>query len=216
MASRRQRWELVAAERIALADRAVTLDPGQWDAPSRCEGWRVRDVLAHLVHMAESTWRSMSGDLRAQAGRDRDRGFLLCARELGKQPVPELADRLRRAAASHYSGMPKVALSEIAVHQDDMLRPLGLSPRLDPATVVAALDVLRRVDRWMPKLAFHGPSHRHVRLVATDTDWSSGRGPEVQGRALDLLALLGNRRGAGEGLSGPGVERLPVPGAATP
>src|SRR5579884_3650739 len=120
------------------------------------------------------------------------------------------------AAPSHYSGMPKVALSEIAVHQDDMLRPLGLSPRLDPATVVAALDVLRRVDRWMPKLAFHGPSHRHVRLVATDTDWSSGRGPEVQGRALDLLALLGNRRGAGEGLSGPGVERLPVPGAATP
>src|SRR5579884_3650738 len=99
MASRRQRWELVAAERIALADRAVTLDPGQWDAPSRCEGWRVRDVLAHLVHMAESTWRSMSGDLRAQAGRDRYRGFLLCARELGKQPVPELADRLRRPLA---------------------------------------------------------------------------------------------------------------------
>ena len=112
------------AERIALSEQVGALEPVQWDAHSRCEGWRVRDVLGHLVHMAESTGRSMAADLRARPG-GRDDAFAAWGREIGQAPVPELAERLRRSAGSRYNGMPAVALSEVLVHGDDMLQPLG-------------------------------------------------------------------------------------------
>ncbi len=40
---------LAEQERRDLADLAATLTSEQWDAPSLCEGWRVRDVVAHVV-----------------------------------------------------------------------------------------------------------------------------------------------------------------------
>jgi uncharacterized protein (TIGR03083 family) len=42
----------VAAEYIALASLLDTLSPDRWDAPSLCEGWRVREVVAHLTMAA--------------------------------------------------------------------------------------------------------------------------------------------------------------------
>ena len=44
-----------AGERTELADLLDTLTPEQWDAPSLCTGWRVRDVTAHLVEGATMT-----------------------------------------------------------------------------------------------------------------------------------------------------------------
>ena len=51
------RWELpvgdpavpLLRQRERLAVVLAGLDEGQWDAPSRCEGWTVQDVIAHLV-----------------------------------------------------------------------------------------------------------------------------------------------------------------------
>jgi uncharacterized protein (TIGR03083 family) len=39
---------LARDERADLADFLATLSPDQWDAPSLCAGWRVRDVVAHM------------------------------------------------------------------------------------------------------------------------------------------------------------------------
>ncbi len=36
-------------QRRRLADELAGLDPEQWAAPSRCEGWSVQDVVAHLI-----------------------------------------------------------------------------------------------------------------------------------------------------------------------
>ncbi len=41
-------WPTVHAERAALAADLAGLTDAQWDAPSLCTGWSVRDVLAHL------------------------------------------------------------------------------------------------------------------------------------------------------------------------
>ena len=212
--ARQERWELVENQRRVLAERIRQLPVEQWDVPSRCDGWKVRDVLGHLVHMAESTALSMTRDLRARAGRDRDRGFDLAARELGARPVPELCDRLIAAAASRYSGMPTVALSEVVVHGDDMLSPLGQRIPVTPEVAVAVLRQLYRVDRFGARWAFQSRPHRGVRLVATDVDWSAGRGPAVEGRALDLAGLLSHRPGVVRDLTGAGVPRLPETEAA--
>ena len=41
--------EMATAERTDLADLLETLTPEQWEAPSLCQGWRVRDVVAHVM-----------------------------------------------------------------------------------------------------------------------------------------------------------------------
>ena len=41
-------WATIAAERGALADDLANLTPAQWDTPSLCSGWTVRDIVAHL------------------------------------------------------------------------------------------------------------------------------------------------------------------------
>lgn len=41
--------EMATAERTDLADFLATLTSEQWEAQSLCEGWRVRDVVAHVM-----------------------------------------------------------------------------------------------------------------------------------------------------------------------
>ena len=43
-------WSFVDAQRAEIAGLLDTLDDQQWMAPSLCDGWRVRDVAAHLTH----------------------------------------------------------------------------------------------------------------------------------------------------------------------
>ena len=40
---------LARDERADLADFLATLSPEQWEAPTLCERWRVREVVAHLI-----------------------------------------------------------------------------------------------------------------------------------------------------------------------
>lgn len=44
---------LAQEERADPADLLGTLTPAQWDAPSLCERWRVRDVAAHMFSFEE-------------------------------------------------------------------------------------------------------------------------------------------------------------------
>src|SRR5690348_11098597 len=37
------------ADRQELVALCKTLTPEEWNAPSLCEGWRVRDVVAHII-----------------------------------------------------------------------------------------------------------------------------------------------------------------------
>lgn len=82
-------WSEVHRTRLELADGIESLTAVQWDAPSWCPGWRVRDVLAHVVHIAEATQVSMIRDVLRGGGRP-DRAFDRIARQLGDVPVPDL------------------------------------------------------------------------------------------------------------------------------
>jgi uncharacterized protein (TIGR03083 family) len=41
-------WKTVAAERGALAEDLAELTDTQWNSPSLCAGWTVRDMIAHM------------------------------------------------------------------------------------------------------------------------------------------------------------------------
>ncbi len=47
--------QLARDERTDLAHFLATLTPEQWDAPSLCARWRVRDVVTHMPATTSST-----------------------------------------------------------------------------------------------------------------------------------------------------------------
>jgi uncharacterized protein (TIGR03083 family) len=215
------RWGRISSNRLALADRMETLSDAEANSSSWCARWRVRDVLGHLVYLAESTRASMLRDgLRAGTP---NHTLDKTARRLGECPVRQLCDRLRRAADGHFTlpGAPiAAALGEVVVHGNDALRPIGSAFDPDPADLRAVLDVYSRLARLTfrttaPILGGRGafPRTRGVRLVATDLDWSVGRGAEIHGKGVDLALLLANRRQVLMSLAGEGKELLARPEA---
>jgi uncharacterized protein (TIGR03083 family) len=167
----------------------------------------VRDVLGHLVYLAEATQLGIVRDV-LRHGPVPDRALSRMARSLGDRPTSELADRLESSAHRRYHviGLPLVvAAGDVLVHTCDMRRPLGEPDDIDPAVVAPVLETYRgRVGR----LIFHASPATGVTLVADDVGVTLGTGPEVRGRAIDLLLLLANRRQVLGSLTGPGVAAL--------
>ena len=196
---------MAVEERGDLLELLRTLDESQWDAPTLCEGWAVRDVVAHVVSyeglsVGQLVSRFARGMFRLsrvnQSGlaplRDAPPEALLHALERNLQPA---------GLTTAFGG--RVALIDALVHHQDIRRPLGLSRAVPPQRLRAALPfaVLAPPIRG----AWHA---RGAKVVASDLDWSYGRGPEARGPGEAVLMVLAGRRGAAEDLVGPGANRL--------
>src|SRR5579872_4787538 len=57
---------VVAASYDALADVLEAIGEDDWDTPSLCEGWRVREVVAHLTMPARYDEAAFMAELRAR------------------------------------------------------------------------------------------------------------------------------------------------------
>lgn len=192
--------------RRQFADRIESLDETAWNSASWCRGWRVRDVLAHLVSGAEATPLSMTRDL-LRGGLRPDRAVSGAAKRLGDVPVSELAARLRAAAEGGFRppGFPAaMGLGDVLVHSADAFRPIGLDVDAPPADAAPVLDAYWRRGR----MVVHAAPQEGRCLVATDLDWTKGSGPEVRGKAIDLMLLVANRRQVLPCLEGPGLAGL--------
>ena len=112
-----------------------------------------------------------------------------------------------RAAQSRRTAPPgpkDTWLGEAFVHGEDIRRPLGI-PHSYPLPFVA-----RAIALYARSNAIIGGKARvaGVTLTATDTDFSVGHGPAVQGPAISLLLAASGRTSALSELSGPGVQTL--------
>ncbi|MFC5949618.1 maleylpyruvate isomerase family mycothiol-dependent enzyme [Pseudonocardia lutea] len=196
---------LARAEREDLADLLESLAPEQWEAPTLCERWRVREVAAHVVSYDDL---GRGGFLRAlaRARFSGERANDACLAPFAELDPEDLvaAVRARTTPAGLTAGFGgRVALVDWIIHQQDLRRPLGL-PRTVPAERLRpALDFARFAP---PIRAF--PRIRGLRLVADDLDWAAGKGPEVRGPGEALLLAMAGRRGVTGELTGPGVPTL--------
>jgi uncharacterized protein (TIGR03083 family) len=197
--------ELARAERLEFADFLAGLTAEQWAAPSLCAGWTVRDVAAHCVSFEGLTGgqlatRFLKGRLRT------DRINALAVADLAGSSPDELIGLLRDNALPHGLGAGfggRVALTDNMIHQQDIRRPLGLARTIPAERLSAALDFVRYSPTIRGALQVRG-----VRLVATDSDWSYGKGPEVRGQGEALLMVMAGRPAALPDLDGPGVPTL--------
>jgi uncharacterized protein (TIGR03083 family) len=201
-------FEVVERERLRTADLLATLTPEQWDAPSGCEGWRLRDVAAHL------TLATRARPLEAMKGVLRHHGRVNAwvasdARERGSRPPHELVAELREAAASRHhppGTKPIDPLVDIIVHTQDIAVPLGLVHDVyDPRAAAAGAE---RV--WSMGFPFFARRRlKGLRVRAVDAPFDRGTGPLIEGAIAAVLPLLTGRRGAVLGrLHGEGTAAL--------
>lgn len=123
--------DMACAERDDLAALLATLTPSQWEAPTLCAGWRVRDVVAHMVSYDHLGARGLAG--RFVEGR------IVRANEVGVDEfraysIEELLEffvrhRRPRGLTAGFGGM--IALVDGVIHHQDIRRPLGM-PRTVP------------------------------------------------------------------------------------
>ncbi|MFP5022252.1 maleylpyruvate isomerase family mycothiol-dependent enzyme [Pseudonocardia phyllosphaerae] len=208
---------LAAAERADLADLLATLTPGQWDAPSLCAGWRVRDVVAHLIAYDGLPWRELLGHaVRARFSLDRINDALVA--EWATRDTAELVAEIR--AHPYPSGLVamfggRVGLLDVLLHQQDIRRPLGLPRVVPPDRLAVVLEFAAGAPpiRWRRRC-------RGLRMLATDLDFRYGDGLDVAGPAEALLVAGAGRADALDELAGTGVgvlaERIAAEQAAQP
>lgn len=200
-------WAMVSAERRDVLALLSDLRSAEWDAPSLCTGWRVRDVVGHLT-MATDTPLSVAVVGLVRAGFDVDRFLARTAVQRGSAPLPTLLSNWARAVDSRRTppgGTPGQMLVEAVSHHQDVLRPLGRPRPTPPDRLRCALDTAVRLSGPF------GSRQRAagVRLVAPELDWQSGEAgaPEVAGPGDALLLGLLGRPEVRDELRGPGLDR---------
>lgn len=194
-------------ERLGMADLLEQLRPADWEVPSLCPGWTVREVAAHLTLSTRTTFLgTVLGMIRSRGDWDRMTATAASRRAARYGPA-ELIDQLRSTAASSRRAPgagPLDPLVDALVHGQDIARPLGLNRTMPPGPATAALDYVRASTFYGADRRFDG-----VTLIATDTDWSGGEGAaEVQGSVTDLLLVATGRSVGLDGLSGAGVKKI--------
>ena len=182
-------FEETVAQRTGLVQVLDGLAEGEWDQPSLCENWRIREVVAHIT----MPYRHSGAAILAAMVRARGK-FDVAADRLARRDATEppsmLLDCLRRNAAHRWKppgGGQLGALSHDVIHGLDITEALDLPPVSPPARLVEVLN--------SPKLmrAFNVDVTPY-RLVATDSDYTHGEGRSLRLPAKDLLLIVTGRQ----------------------
>ncbi|WP_270889791.1 maleylpyruvate isomerase family mycothiol-dependent enzyme [Pedococcus sp. 5OH_020] len=208
-------WAGIDDQRARTAALLEALSPEQWEHPSLCDGWTVRHVAAHLT-MQQQRVRDALGFI----GRHprillsmplntfiHDAGVLQAQALSTQQIVAGIRNGM--GSRRHNPGLTSLeTLTDILVHSQDIAIPLGVDLPMRPA--LGALAATRRWDTrdtWLASVNHRLP-WANCRLIATDTDWRRGQGPEVTGPIAAILLLITGRTAALEQLAGKGADAL--------
>lgn len=194
--------QLAADERSDLISLLADLEPDEWDAPSLCTQWRVRDVAAHVI----------SYDILSPIGTAARflRGGLSVARinQIGVDKAKlltteEVLDQLRshpRPSGLTAGFKGGIGLTDGLIHAQDIRRALDRPRQIPPERLAAALPFALKAPTLSGRKLTRGLS-----LESTDQAWRSGEGPELRGSAEALLMAIAGRPTALDELTGDGV-----------
>jgi uncharacterized protein (TIGR03083 family) len=198
-------WPVIQAERIALADDLAGLTDQQWSTPSLCGGWSVHQVLGHMSAAADTTAPGFFGKMIKAGFNFGNMANADVARKTAGGPAATLAGfRALAPSRKHPPGPTDTWLGETIVHSEDIRRPLGIKHDYP-------IDALEQVaDFYKGSNLIIGAKKRiaGLQLRATDTDWSTGDGPEAAGPIVSLVLAMTGRHDALADLSGDGVATL--------
>jgi uncharacterized protein (TIGR03083 family) len=199
----------VAGEYLALADLLESAGPGVWDAPSLCEGWRTREVVAHMTMPLRLEGPAFMSELEAAGGDFTLLSNTVAARDAAL-PEATLIENLRSETLHAWQppgGGPHGALTHCVIHGLDITEAAPLARRVPLDRVGAVLGALE--DAGGAEL--FGVDLSGVRLQADDLDWSYGSGTLTTGPAQVLALVLCGRRVPPGRLGGEAAARFTQP-----
>lgn len=191
MTGHADRQSLVRDQYLALASLLEGLPDQAWDSPSLCEGWHVREVIAHVTMPARMTAEQYGAELAAAGGDFTRLSDTVAVRDAGLSRDKHLSNL--RSATLHAWAPPGGgaigALTHAVIHGLDITCALGL-PRVstDEAIRVVLDSVAGGGGHQLFGLTLEG-----CRLRATDLDWSYGTGTCIDEDAGDLVAMICGR-----------------------
>jgi uncharacterized protein (TIGR03083 family) len=194
--------------RLVIVDVLETLDDADWNAPTLCAGWTVRHIAAHLIQPLRISFARFFLTAMRYRG-DTNKTVDHFARRLARTSPAQLIALLREHAADKVSP-PRVGpmgpFAETCLHLRDVARPLGLTVDVPIEHWRTLLDYLvspAAATTLIPTGRLSG-----LTLAATDTDWVTGRGPEIRGPIEALAMAATGRPTAVTDLQGPGLHTL--------
>lgn len=202
-------WRLVLDERQDILAFLRGLTSDQWEMPSLCAGWRIKDVAAHLL-VDEPVQAGMARRVLPLLAKQRfsvDRinaAWIAQNRDRTSKSIVEAfqEDSLRAVGVIGHLLGPAVALRALVIHHQDMRRPLHIERVVPPDRLVGALDALLT---WKGSVSIGSRTRaRGLRLRALDVAWSHGAGPEVFGPGEAIIMALAGRGVALKDLGGEG------------
>jgi uncharacterized protein (TIGR03083 family) len=196
----------IADEYVALADLLEAADPVVWDAPSLCEGWRTREVVAHMTMPARYSGPEFMAELEAARGDFTRLSDTIAARD-GALPATTLLSGLRSEVLHGWQppgGGMEGALTHCVIHGLDVTEAVPLERPVPRARIARVLAIVALPG----SPTIFGVDLSDVQLQADDLDWSFGSGALVTGSAQALaLVACGRQLPAGR-LGGQGAGRF--------
>jgi uncharacterized protein (TIGR03086 family) len=164
----------------------------QWESPTPCDRWTVRDVADHILGGNRFTVmilhglapddamdRVIHGDFADEPIRAFDKSS---SEQLAAFRRPGVLDRLHQHPIGLISGRRIAALrmSDLVVHGWDLARALGLPEELDPDLVIESIAVFQELAENPAAADFFGPG-------------ASGTLPDGAPNQSKLLEMVGRR-----------------------
>jgi len=182
-------WRTIDEQRTSLAGLLESLSPQQWAAASLCEGWKVRDVAAHVTHSQMGPGRVFVEACKSRLRFDPMIKRLALA---DNRSQVQIVAALRGMVGSrkHIVGTkPLDPLTDVLVHGQDIAVPLGIDRPMPAAAAAASANHMWHMRFPMqPAKQFTG-----IRLVATDADFAAGEGYEIKAPIRDILMAITGR-----------------------
>lgn len=143
--------------------RVRATEPDKWDADSPCEGWKARDIVAHVVANHRGLIANVRGDedepvagsedpeaawsdvYRRMSELTRDPAAMATTVEspIGPQPLEQVLGSL--------------VCMDVLIHTWDLARAVGGDEKLDPAGVQSAYSLLTPIDAMIRQPGIFGP-----------------------------------------------------------
>ncbi len=197
---------IIADEYRALADLLDSSPAEVWDAPSLCEGWRTREVVAHMTMPARYDGPAFMKELEVAGGDFTTLSNTVAARD-GALPTDQLLAGLRSEVLHGWQppgGGLEGALTHCLIHQLDIVEAVPLERRVPAERVAQVLGILAAPGA---PGAF-GTDLSGVELRADDLDWSYGSGEVVTAPAQVLVLVLANRKVPARRVRGEAAQRF--------
>jgi uncharacterized protein (TIGR03083 family) len=181
---------LVAPTYSRLADLLAAAPAETWDAPSLCEKWTVRHVIAHVTMPVRLTPDRFGAEMAAAGGDFTVLSDTVAERDAAL-PVATLLDQLRSPGLHAWQppgGGAAGALSHAVIHSLDVTIALDQPAAAPDEAVRTILDQLTAANG-----AWFGINLTDVRLEAADTQWNWGTGRPIHAGSGALVSLLSGR-----------------------